>query len=161
MNLLKYHNNVTIVDKVIVEHGITFCPYVFPGRFIEALETNKESFNSKLIFCHQEFRGCDLGIVKSVDGDDPTLIKSKIISGHIHDNQQIGDNVFYTGAPIQHAFSEKEKRVIFFIEDENIIEIPVNIGIKNSITIDFKDIGTIDTNTLKPNCHTRLIVNAT
>lgn len=161
MNTLKYCSNVTIVDTVIVKHGITFCPYVFPGRFIEALNTNPKSLQSSLIFCHQEFRGCDLGIVKSIDGDDPSIIKSKIISGHIHDNQQVGDNVFYVGAPFQHSFSEKEKRVIFLITDNEIEEIPVNIGLKKTICVDFSDVCTLNTNFIKSDHLTRIIISGT
>ena len=159
MNALKKWDNVTIVDKVIVESGVTFCPYVFPGRFTEALDTVPGSSESSIIFCHQEFRGCDMGVVKSVDGDDPDKFKSLVVSGHIHDNQRLSKNIYYVGAPLQHTFSEKEKRVLFVLDGTQITEIPVRIGLKRNIHSTCSETASIDLKSIDCNVETRLVIS--
>lgn len=161
MNALKRWPNVTIVDRVIVENNTTFCPYVFPGRFTEALETSPGSSKSEIIFCHQEFRGCDMGAVKSEHGDDPASVDALVVSGHIHDNQQLTRNVRYVGAPLQHTFSESEKRVVFFMDGTEITEIPVGIGLKRTITLSYEDVSGFDVASIESDIETRIVVTAT
>ncbi len=143
MNAMKVWPNVKIVDKVLVEHGVTFCPYVFPGRLSEALDTVSGSTQTRILFCHQEFRGCDMGVVRSEVGDDALGFTPYIISGHIHDNQRLGDKMYYVGAPLQHSFSESEKRVVALVDLESIHveEIPVGIGLKRTITVSVDSAG--------------------
>jgi DNA repair exonuclease SbcCD nuclease subunit len=77
MNAMKEWENVNIIDTVQslkTKHNETFIfvPYVSPGRFIEALETKfneNEWKESTAIFSHQEFCGCKMGAIVSVDGD--------------------------------------------------------------------------------------------
>jgi DNA repair exonuclease SbcCD nuclease subunit len=55
MNSIKNWDNLKIVDEVIEEKEFMLCPYVYPGRFIEALETKtKDWMNKTIIFAHQE-----------------------------------------------------------------------------------------------------------
>lgn len=146
MNALKQWNNVVIVDKVIVHEQYTFCPYVYPGRLVEALETNSDYLDSKVLFCHQEFRGCDMGVVVSESGDEyNTLGNFKyIISGHIHDSQWLSNKVFYVGAPLQHAFSESDKRLLCLLDNYELSEVPIHVHEKLTLTVTIDDCTNLD-----------------
>ena len=124
MNALKEWNNVVIVDKVICynlkNEKLIFVPYVEPGRFEEALNTlNNEWKDASCIFAHQEFYGCKMGAIVSEIGDRWNLEYPNVISGHIHSNQKIQKNIYYTGSAMQNAFGESEKNIIAFINLEN------------------------------------------
>ena len=75
MNGMKQWDNIKIVDKLeffkIDDFLFTFLPYVPPGRFIEALNSNNDIDwkNSDCIFAHQEFFGSKMGCIISMDGD--------------------------------------------------------------------------------------------
>jgi DNA repair exonuclease SbcCD nuclease subunit len=128
MNSLKECNNVYIVDKIktltLNNHKFIFVPYTYPGRFIEALETieDKDNYNWKMvdcIFAHQEFYGCKMGAITSIEGDKWNENYSNIISGHIHSKQKIQKNIYYTGSAMQNAFGESEKNIIAYITFNN------------------------------------------
>jgi len=113
MNSLKTVENLKIVDKVLEFEEFILCPYVYPGRFIEALETvTKNWTDKKLIFAHQEFKGCKMGAIVSTEGDEWKEEYPYVISGHIHDNQKVGNNIYYPGSPLQHSFGDTETRVL-------------------------------------------------
>jgi len=117
MNSMKEWSGVKIVDKVyhrdIKGYHLAFCPYVYPGRFQEALNSDPRDWKSAdCIFAHQEFYGCKMGAIVSVEGDQWDAKFPKVISGHIHSKQNIGSNVYYCGSSMQHAFGESEKNVI-------------------------------------------------
>lgn len=137
MNGMKEWENTVIVDKVITEildeMLFTFVPYVPPGRFEEALNTLKETdketdwLDSKCIFAHQEFFGCKMGAIISVEGDKWSLDNPNVISGHIHSKQKPQKNIYYTGSAMQHAFGESEKNIIACLEfDKNNNEYSLN-----------------------------------
>ena len=133
-NPTKVWKNITVCDNVVIrdipdkngdEFRFTFLPYVFPGRFVEALETSNEMWEtSECIFGHQEFRGCTLsGTQVSTVGDIWKETNPRIISGHIHDKQTIApknrDNtgyIHYPGASMQHAFGEADNKAIWVCE---------------------------------------------
>lgn len=124
MNGMKNWENVLIVDKVqhinLENFQFTFCPYVPPGRFVEALNTETEIWKqSDAIFCHQEFQGCKMGAIISVDGDKWNETYPEIISGHIHSKQKIQNNIYYCGSSIQTAFGESEDNIIPILSWEN------------------------------------------
>lgn len=136
LNGMKPWPRVTVVDRVVVTPDAVFCPYVPPGRLADALATAPDYVPGKLLFCHQEFRGCDMGAVRSALGDcsaDAALA----VSGHIHDNQWVGSNIYYVGAPIQHAFGDADKRVVAFVDSNTLTvdEVPVGIGRKLTLTV--------------------------
>jgi len=119
-NSLKKWNNVVVVDKVIInEHNglkFCFCPYVYPGRFVEALNTNKNKWEiCKCIFAHQEFNGCKMGAFISENGDKWDTSYPLVISGHIHEHQII-DNIFYTGSMMQNGFAEQDDKKIWLFK---------------------------------------------
>ena len=118
MNGMKSWENVCIVDKVVHvpfgNYNFVLCPYVPNGRFEEALNT-LETFDwkqSNCIFGHQEFYGCKMGAIVSVEGDKWDLTYPQVVSGHIHSRQKIQDNVYYPGSALQHAFGESDKNII-------------------------------------------------
>jgi DNA repair exonuclease SbcCD nuclease subunit len=121
MNGLKKWENVVVVDKVEYmrfetdgrSEFITMAPYVFPGRFVEALNTGEMDWKeSTCVFAHQEFKGCKMGAIISEVGDEWESAWPPVFSGHIHSKQQVGTNVFYTGSAIQHAFGESKENVL-------------------------------------------------
>jgi len=137
MNGMKEWDNVVIVDTVLTEtinnEKFFFVPYVPPGRFVEALETNGDNWDdAACIFAHQEFSGCKMGAIVSVEGDKWPLTNPHVISGHIHSRQLPQENVYYTGSAMQHAFGESEKNIIAYLtfngmtyeRDEINLELP-------------------------------------
>ena len=93
LNGLKEWNNVVVVDKIISDvighKKFIFCPYVYVGRFEEALNLLDTDWkDSQCIFAHQEFYGCKMGAFNSIDGDKWDLENPQVISGHIHLNQK-------------------------------------------------------------------------
>lgn len=148
MNALKEWDNVHIVDK-----GMTcqtafgkfiFCPYVFPGRFIEALELIDPDWKAaRSIFCHQEFYGCSMGAITSVDGDKWSTDYPFIISGHVHDKQRLQENIYYTGSSIQHAYGESHDKTIalcHFTQHIEVESIDLHLPRKKIVYMDFEKI---------------------
>ena len=151
MNGLKEWPNVTIVDSVIVRHynnqKFVFCPYVPNGRFDEALATIDDGISdATCIFAHQEFQGCKMGAIISIDGDKWPVDAPFVLSGHIHAKQRPQPNIYYCGSAMQHAFGESEEATVSVVEfisaaDRKISEIDTGLPKKKIIytTLD-KDI---------------------
>ena len=123
MNGMKCWENITIVDnvynKTLKEQEFFFVPYVPNGRFVEALDTSPLPWReSDGIFAHQEFSGCKMGAITSIDGDKWPEEYPYIISGHIHSRQKPQSNIYYPGSSMQHAFGESEKNIIAFLTFE-------------------------------------------
>jgi DNA repair exonuclease SbcCD nuclease subunit len=149
MNGMKEWDNVTVVDVVksyeIKGKTFYFCPYVPPGRFVEALNTSGEGWKEcDCIFAHQEFYGCKMGAIESVEGDKWSLEHPNVISGHIHSNQTIQKNVYYPGAAMQHAFGESHKNVIpcmkFEGEMYELEEIDLKLPRKKILYVDVEEL---------------------
>jgi len=128
MNGMKEWENVIIVDKTTIvkikHHTIFLVPYVPNGRFQEALKTytDEDYINADIIFAHQEFYGCKMGAIISMEGDKWPIDYPHVISGHIHSNQTPQENIYYPGSAMQHAFGESEKNIIPIItlyDDDN------------------------------------------
>jgi hypothetical protein len=115
---MKYWNSdrIHIVDTTLVttigNQTFAFVPYVPPGRFVEALNTAEGWESASAIFAHQEFQGCKMGAIISVEGDEWPLNHPYVVSGHIHDYQEPQPNILYTGTPIQHAFGDRHDKTI-------------------------------------------------
>lgn len=117
MNAMKYWDNVFIVDTGFIHQSVygkfIFCPYVYPSKFIEALEIiDKDWRSARTIFCHQEFYGCQMGAIQSTIGDRWEPEYPFVVSGHVHNKQRPQANIFYTGSSIQHAFGETDDKTI-------------------------------------------------
>jgi len=133
MNGMKYWDNVYIIDKPLKHGDFTFCPYVAPKRFKEALTLmlNDEWKTSKVIFCHQEFKGCKMGSQISIEGDEWNDEDPFVISGHIHDKHQLKPNLLYSGSSMQHAYGESHDKTITL----------GNITAEGDVSISYIDLG--------------------
>ena len=155
MNGLKEWKNVIIVDKVISEiinnKQFIFVPYVSPGRFEEALNTSTWPSGEKVdwtrsdcIFAHQEFFGCKMGAIISVEGDKWSIDYPNVISGHIHSRQKPQKNVYYPGSMLQHAFGESVKNIVayltFDIPEYYLEEIDLELPRKKIIYMDVENV---------------------
>jgi DNA repair exonuclease SbcCD nuclease subunit len=150
MNAMKEWNNTKIIDDVLLEHinqqKFIFVPYVPNGRFEEALKTLKQPYlDTTCIFAHQEFAGCKMGAIISVEGDKWSLDNPLVVSGHIHSKQIPQKNIYYSGSAMQHAFGESEKNIIplFTFNNTNnydIEEIDLQLPRKKIIYMNVDDI---------------------
>jgi DNA repair exonuclease SbcCD nuclease subunit len=149
MNGMKEWDNVTIVDTVVPlevdDKLFLFCPYVPNGRFVEALDTYEGDWtDASCIFAHQEFHGCKMGAITSIDGDKWKESYPHVISGHIHSKQKIQENVYYTGSAMQHAFGESTKNIIAYVEFDNdtdysLDEVDLNLPRKRIVYKEVED----------------------
>lgn len=118
MNAMKPWDSemLTIVDSVvdfgINEHTFLFVPYTPPGRFAEALATLTPTTTVRAVFAHQEFYGCKMGAIQSVEGDKWGLDSPLVVSGHVHNKQWPQQNIYYPGSSMQHAFGQSENNTI-------------------------------------------------
>lgn len=95
-----------------------FVPYVYPGRFAEALATAKLKppyEDIDLVFAHQEVKGAKMGHHASEIGDVWPEDAPLCVSGHIHDYDLLAPNFLYTGTPFQHGYAEKFGKSISFL----------------------------------------------
>lgn len=151
MNSMKEWKNVEIIDRVrhlqVGTQSFVFVPYVYIGRFVEALETLGDDSlwkNADCIFAHQEFEGCKMGAIVSIDGDKWDSEYPLVVSGHIHSKQRPHPNVYYSGTPMQHAFGESEKNVVaYFTFDDfghGLEEIEMKLPRKKILYLDVAEI---------------------
>jgi DNA repair exonuclease SbcCD nuclease subunit len=128
------------IHRDIMGVKVGFCPYVYPGRFLEALDTlNTEPKSLDIIFAHQEFFGAQLGAIPSTIGDKWPEDYPLVVSGHIHDHSWLQRNILYVGAPMQHGYAEKPGKTISLIEvseDKQISVKPISLGLAEKITIE-------------------------
>ena len=148
---MKEWSNTVIVDKVVFEtikeEKFVFIPYVPAGRFQEALNTIDDKWkDASCIFAHQEFAGCKMGAIISVEGDKWPITYPHIVSGHIHSRQIPQENIYYTGSAMQHAFGESEKNIIAFLTFKNAKydreEIDLQLPRKKIVYMDVEDLDT-------------------
>ena len=153
LNSMKEWDNTIIVDKVVTEkindQVFVFAPYVPPGRFEEALNTLDDEYKTdwkkaNCIFAHQEFFGCKMGAITSVEGDKWPLDYPEIVSGHIHSKQRPQKNIYYSGSAMQHAFGESTKNIIahftFTNNKYDLDEIDLNLPRKKIVYMDIENI---------------------
>jgi DNA repair exonuclease SbcCD nuclease subunit len=145
--------NIFIVEKALrlEKSGKVFAmvPYVWPGRFIEAMEVCDVQWkDANCIFAHQEFKGCKMGAIISEIGDEWNESYPLIISGHIHDNQRPQKNIYYPGTPIQHSFGDAGKNVVAIIDVRDDIpiieEIYTGCSSKKTLSTTLEKIDNID-----------------
>ncbi len=141
------------------EAEFVFVPYVPVGKFREALKTekldhpienpdcNQEQWqrlkNMAGVFAHQEFYGAKIGNKRSIEGDVWPKDAPFLVSGHIHDEEYLQDNLHYTGTPMQHGYTDTGRKTISLynyqcvnnkwqmVKEEKVdLEVPKKIHIK-------------------------------
>jgi len=152
LNGMKNWKNTYIIDKVqfktINNFNFTFVPYVFPGRFEEALNTVNQWKSSHCIFAHQEFFGCKMGHIISMDGDKWPVEYPQIVSGHIHLNHKPQPNIHYPGSSLQ-TYSDSSNNIIAFlsfhanIDLYELEEIQLGLPKKKIIYLKIEDINIV------------------
>jgi DNA repair exonuclease SbcCD nuclease subunit len=88
------------------------CPYVYPGRLLEALEPLGSLEGVSTVFCHQELKDCKMGAIVSTQGDVWPEDYPPLVSGHIHDRQTVGKNGLFIGTPRYTAHGETGKKTV-------------------------------------------------
>jgi DNA repair exonuclease SbcCD nuclease subunit len=151
---LKNWRNTWVVDKVMENiidgKKFLFVPYVPPGRFMEAIEgSGIQSLKEySCIFAHQEFYGAKMGVCESIVGDSWSLENPLVVSGHIHDFDELAPNLIYTGTPIQHGFGDREDKGVFlfrFKDDKfEYDKIDLDLPKKKIIKISFSDVSLLN-----------------
>ena len=153
MNGMKEWNNIRVIDTVhkekINDMDFVFTPYVPNGRFIEALDHVEGWKKSECIFAHQEFHGCAMNAITSVEGDKWPEKYPNVISGHIHGKQKLQKNVYYPGSAMQHAFGESTKNIIAVVDfdktgEYKLEEIDLKLPRKKIVHTDIENIGDVD-----------------
>lgn len=103
------------------KHVVGAVPYSHDTNYTSKALNNLMSKGCKLVFTHLDFNGFRFNSVKAAECDlkpDSFIPEFKIINGHYHMYQEIG-NVLCPGSCIQHKYSEySEKRGILWIDDE-------------------------------------------
>jgi DNA repair exonuclease SbcCD nuclease subunit len=166
---LKRWPNVVIVDHVVAETYNTqlfvFCPYVEPGLFIDALSTYPDWHDATCVFGHQEFLGVKMGGIESKHGDVWNPEYPPVITGHIHEAQDVYPNIYYPGSMMQHAQGDHTKKFVWltiFYGDDKIFDRMKYIlrGIKPRKTIQcsIASLSTIDLDRINRECYLRLVL---
>lgn len=158
----KEWERVVVVDRPIAVTlpsaektlSIVMCPYVPPGRFVEALNTlfeQEEPVDWQLadcIFGHQEIAGVVYNGKESTKGDRWDENYPHLILGHIHESCTIGDNVHYAGSARQVAANESPDKKIWNVSfDEEGPQLdPIDLGLKakKEIEIEYDAVKTFD-----------------
>ena len=85
-----------------------------------------------------------MGAILSEDGDEWNYEYPFVVSGHIHDFQKVGENIYYPGSPLQHSFGDTDQRFLcdVFISnnDVKIDFIPINVPVRKIIKASSKTI---------------------
>ena len=107
MDVFKLLNNVFIIDKPTVIHGIGMSPYIIDHH---NFKDYVKDLNSKVLFAHQTFLGSvfDNGFYAPEAVDIQELHFEQIISGHIHEEQTVG-KCHYVGTPKWDGLSDANK----------------------------------------------------
>lgn len=124
-----------------------FCPFVAEGRWLEAIESINLS-EIDYVFAHQSFRGAKIDGQVIETRDIWEVDAPLMISGHIHERQQIQPNLLYIGTPFQQSFREScDKSVsIFTLTSESWSEerVDLHIPLKRSFECLIRQLDELD-----------------
>ena len=146
MNGMKEWGRVHVIDYPLRLEGssgqaFALVPYVPPGRFVEALDKINDKINGSwkdcaCVFAHQEVKNCKMGCIRSMDGDVWEAGWPMLVSGHIHERQNVGDNVLYPGSVLNHAFGSDNQGISkLTFRDSVMSEERFDIGIEKKSII--------------------------
>lgn len=145
LTALKLLPDIHVVDRtveyIIKDQSFVFVPYVPPGRFLEALNY-VDWADATCIFAHQEFLGAQMGAIQSTEGDLWPETYPYVISGHVHDYQQLQKNLLYVGTPIQHTYGDSGNKTVSIIDFDNYSQqrISLNMPLKQIIHLDCAEV---------------------
>ena len=155
-NSLKKWSRMNVIDKcVLFEREVNgeiikfiTIPYLPNNMFMKGLKdcnlTDEIVKTANLVFCHQEFDGCEINKLSKSKCDKYPLDFPLCIAGHIHDYEKVQSNLIYFGTPYQNSFSEKPNKGINIITIKDgkidIEKIKLSIPQKIQITINYKDL---------------------
>jgi hypothetical protein len=171
---LREEFQITLVDDLFIgtisDYKFLFVPYVPKNRFLEVLNENNIDFSTiSAVFAHQEIAGVHMNTIVSDSTDEWPVDYPPLISGHIHEEQIIGEgsNVYYPGSSMQLSYEESAKNVwlVTYNADDDSKKLDIqkyNLGIqtKKQILIDASDFESFDTSRLK-NTIVRLKIRGT
>ena len=94
-----------------------FVPYVPDGMYMKALEVcNIQPKTMNLFFSHSEFDGCKINRLTKKKCDKWPDDFPMNISGHIHNEEMVQPNLFYTGTPYQHDFTDDPDKGVYLMD---------------------------------------------
>jgi DNA repair exonuclease SbcCD nuclease subunit len=123
LDVLKEIKNVTVVDKPMEVDGISYFPHTSSdSKFKEWAEKTK----TDLLFCHQSFDGSQYEngfyAKDSLPLDSISKFK-KVICGHIHKSQELG-NLWFPGTPKWDSLSDaNENKGIWLFDTSSLNKI--------------------------------------
>ena len=149
MNGMKEWDRVHVIDYPLRLEGTSgqafaLVPYVPPGRFVEALDKIPDWRDTACVFAHQEVKNCKMGCIRSMDGDVWGAEWPMLVSGHIHERQNVGDNVLYPGSVLNHAFGSDNQGISkLTFTDRVMSEERVDIGLEKKSII-YEDVTKVE-----------------
>jgi DNA repair exonuclease SbcCD nuclease subunit len=164
LRALKKWPNTTVVDIPLsytfkCGKRALFVPYVYPGRFLEALKEysfNIEDFD--IVFSHQEYGGIKLDNGPISESKDVYLSTYPLcFNGHIHTYSK-NNNLINVGTPYNKDFGDTiESKSVMMLELDklNYERIFLNIRKKKTVIIEFNN---LEQFILEDNCLTRLTI---
>ncbi len=161
LNVLKNKQNVIVVDKPTnINSSIVCCPYVSDGRFVEMLDLYVEDWKDLvLIFAHQLFDGVQMGAILAENVEEWKDAYPLVISGHIHDRQQVQKNLYYVGSSQQLAFSERGDKSLALVTVEgkrvHWKEIFLNLKERKTMYVSLEELTSLN---LKTNIQYKIVV---
>lgn len=115
----EYWDNIHIIDTTkqynIKGYKFVFVPYVYPGRFEEALDLVEDWRDSDAIFAHQEIKGVKMDMIRSEMGDEWQIDYPQLFCGHIHEYQKLASNIHYPGNVMQLNYGDNTDKSISLI----------------------------------------------
>lgn len=145
LNVLGNIPYVTIINSSRELDGIAYIPYMSDhDAFLQASAELYKNGATKLLVAHQTFTGAtyDNGFYAE-DGIEPALVhQEKIISGHIHKQQELG-KCFYPGTPKWDTMSDanEDKGVwIYNHNDDGSVKDKTFISTKDVVTPIYKQV---------------------
>uniref|UniRef100_A0A6C0BCE5 Calcineurin-like phosphoesterase domain-containing protein n=1 Tax=viral metagenome TaxID=1070528 RepID=A0A6C0BCE5_9ZZZZ len=175
-NLYKHVKGITVVDTCVVHElnsniycnnselsatsdynedkestkKLRFCfvPYVPDGMYMKALEVcGIDPQNISVFFSHSEFDGCKINKLTKKKCDKWPLNFPMNISGHIHNEELVQNNLFYTGTPFQHDFNDDPDKGVYLMDLKSgkfeLDKVRLNVPSKIVMKVHFTQLETI------------------
>lgn len=142
VNIVTNSNMVEMCNENGYYVNVLLVPYVPPNRFMEAVRYDKVSLEDgtiKLVFAHQEFRGCNLGDRKSEIEESWPENYPLCVSGHIHGYHVPQTNLVYPGSPLVVSFGESPDKALMEVtvyEDNTIEYKRIKLNLPSKVSID-------------------------